>query len=317
MPLIEEPLRVGPLALGSRLVLPPMATHKVGRDGFANEAMAAHYGELAKRAFGLIETEHHYVSADGRAGQRQASAAREDDVPALALVADAVHAAGKPVLLQLNHAGAATTSAVIATTPLAPSEVALRSGDETPRAMDGDDITRVVADFAAAAHRAMAAGYDGVEIHAAHGYLLDEFYSPLTNLRTDAYGGSPGCRAQLLVEVTAAVREATGPGAVVSLRLGACDYAEGGATAEDAVVAARAVANAGADLISVSGGLCGFTRPGHQEPGWFADAATAIRAAVDVPVLLTGGVRSAEDAEALLESGACDLVGIGRHARAV
>lgn len=316
MALLDSSLQVGPLNLQTRIVMPPMATHKAGEDGFETKAMASYYGERAQAGgFGLIETEHHYVSADGRANLRQASASRESDVQALSLTAHAVHAGHTPAVLQISHAGALASPSVTAATPLAPSAIAVpgREG-ELPRAMSKDDIVRVTRDFAVAARRAVEAGFDGVEVHAAHGYLLDEFYSPLTNHRGDAYGGTAENRARFLVEAAEAVREAVGPNALLSVRLGACDYLEGGATVSDAVVAARLLEGVGVDLISVSGGMCGFQRPGHKEPGWFADASAAIREAASIPVLLTGGIKTAEDAEALLEAGACDLVGVGRPA---
>lgn len=316
MALLNMPLQVGPLNLQTRIVMPPMATHKAGEDGFETQAMASYYGERAQAGgFGLIETEHHYVSADGRANLRQASASRESDVQALSLTARAVHAGHTPAILQISHAGALASSSVTAATPLAPSAVAVpgREG-EVPRAMSKDDIERVTRDFAVAARRAVEAGFDGVEVHAAHGYLLNEFFSPLTNHRDDAYGGTAENRVRFLAEVAEAVRESMGEHTLLSVRLGACDYLDGGATVSDAVVAASLLEEAGVDLISVSGGLCGFARPGHHEPGWFADASTAIRKAVSIPVLLTGGIKTAEDAEALLEAGACDLVGVGRPA---
>lgn len=316
MTLIDRPLTVGTRTLATRIVMPPMATHKVGEDGFANQAMADYYGmRAAAGGFGLIQTEHHYVSADGRAGLHQSSASRDDDVSALALAATAVHAGGAPVMLQISHAGSAASSQVTAATPLGPSAVVkptTRGDAELPREMTGDDISRVTEAFAAAARRAIAAGYDGVEVHAAHGYLLDQFYSPLTNLRADEYGGTAENRVRMLAEVTAAVRKAIGPGALLSVRLGACDYLPGGATIDEAVLTAQVLEGVGADLISISGGMCGYLRPGHREAGWFSDASTAIRKAVGIPIMLTGGIKSAEEAEALLAAGACDLVGVGR-----
>lgn len=316
MALLNQSLNVVTHTLATRIVMPPMATRKVGEDGFANRAMATYYGARATAGgFGLIQTEHHYVSADGRAGLHQPSASRDDDVPALALTADAVHAGDAPVMLQINHAGSAASSQVTAATPLGPSAVAkptTRGDAELPREMTGEDIARVTADFAAAARRAMAAGYDGVEVHAAHGYLLDQFWSPITNLRVDGYGGNTENRARMLVEVTTAVRAVIGPDALLSVRLGACDYLPCGATIDEAVVAAQMLEEAGADLLSISGGMCGYLRPGHREAGWFSDASTAIRKAVRIPVMLTGGIKTAGEAEALLRAGACDLVGVGR-----
>ena len=173
MSLPDQPISVGAHTLSTRIVLSPMATHKVGEDGFANQTMADYYGERAVAGgFGLIQTEHHYVSADGRANLHQPSASRNGDVPAIALTAGVVHAAGAPVMLQLNHAGSATSSQVTASTPIGPGMVEnplVRRNAELPREMTGNDIRCVQDDFVAAARRAMAAAYDGVEVHAAHG----------------------------------------------------------------------------------------------------------------------------------------------------
>ena len=166
--------------------------------------------------------------------------------------------------------------------------------------------------YADAARRAMEAGFDGVEIHSAHSYLLNQFYSPLTNLRTDAYGGSLENRIRIIRACVRAVREAIGPDAVLAVRLGGSDYMEGGSTIADAVEAGRAFVADGVDLMDMSGGMCTFSIPGRNYAGFFRDMTEAVKAAVDVPVILTGGVWSAEKAEGLLQDGAADLIGVGR-----
>ena len=166
--------------------------------------------------------------------------------------------------------------------------------------------------FAQAARRAEAAGFDGVEIHAAHGYLLDQFFSPLTNLRGDEYGGDVAGRMRITLEVVAAVRDVLGPRTLLSVRLGGCDYRAGGNTIADGVEAARLLDQAGVDLISVSGGMNYYTRIDTKEPGYFSDLSKPIRAAVGAPVLLAGGIRKIGDAERILGDEVCDLVGIGR-----
>ena len=179
--------------------------------------------------------------------------------------------------------------------------------------MTVEEIHCLERDFAQAALRAQAAGYDGVELHCAHGYLLNQFYSPLTNRRTDAYGAaSVENRGRFLLETVRAVREAVGPQYPLAVRLGGADYCPGGATEEDAVALCRLLAEAGVDLLDISGGMCGFARPGHTEPGYFGTMTEKIRAAVSVPVILTGGIRRLEDAEALLSQGKADLIGVGR-----
>ena len=161
--------------------------------------------------------------------------------------------------------------------------------------MTQQEIDQVVADFASAARRAKEAGFDGVEIHSAHGYLLSQFYSPITNKRTDDYSGtSIAGRTRLHCRVIEAVRSEVGPDYLLALRLGACDYEEGGATREDAVAACKIFEEAGVDLLDISGGLCGYRGDGSKAEGYFGEDSAAIRAAVTVPVIVTGGVRTPE-----------------------
>ncbi len=178
--------------------------------------------------------------------------------------------------------------------------------------MTAEEIRELEERFAEAALRAMRAGYDGVELHCAHGYLLNQFYSPLTNLRRDEYGGDLEGRCRFLLEAAAMARSALGSSPVLAVRLGGCDYLPGGAAEEDAVSASRLLERSGVDLLDISGGMCGFILPGRSEPGYFGSMTEKIKAAVAVPVLLTGGVTRIDDAERLLREGRADLIGVGR-----
>lgn len=179
--------------------------------------------------------------------------------------------------------------------------------------MTAQDIQKVVMDFAQAARRAKQADYDGVEIHSAHGYLLNQFFSPLSNRRTDAYAGNTlEGRLRLHLEILAAIRTEVGNEYPIALRLAACDFMEGGITPEDAVWAAKRLESAGLDLLDISGGFGGYTNPGHMEPGYFSPLSQTVKQAVNIPVLLTGGVQTGTDAECLLEDGKADLIGVGR-----
>ena len=221
--------------------------------------------------------------------------------------------------MQLSHAGSAARPQVIRQVALSPSGVncpGAKVGQPQPRIMTRADIARVVDAFGRATRRARLAGFDGVELHAAHGYLLDQFLSPLTNLRQDEYGGSLEGRLRITLEALDAARAEAG-GMAVSVRLGGCDYMPGGTTVKDACEAAVLLARHGADMISVSGGMNYYTRRDTLEPGWFKGVSGPVREAPaatgrPVPVMLTGGIRSMRDAQALLDEGACDLVGIGR-----
>jgi len=188
----------------------------------------------------------------------------------------------------------------------------LKSGDVAyPRALSREEIGRITAAFAEAAVRAKKAGYDGVEIHGAHGYLLCQFYSPLANFREDEYGGTVEKRVRFHLEVIKAVRAAVGEDFPIAIRMGGCDYMQGGSSIEDCVEACRLFEKAGIDLIDLSGGMCGYLPAGKQAP-YFEDMAKAVKAAVSVPVLVTGGITDAETAQRLLQENACDMVGIGR-----
>ena len=153
---------------------------------------------------------------------------------------------------------------------------------------------------------------DGVELHCAHGYLLNQFYSPMTNKRTDEYGGGLENRLRITLETVAWVRQAIGSEVPIAVRLGGADYLPGGAREEDAAEAGKLLEAAGVDLLDLSGGMCFFVRPGHLEAGYFSSLSEKVKAAVSVPVLLTGGVTKLSDAEALLQYGKADLIGVGR-----
>ena len=317
MSFLTEPMAVRSLVLHSRLVMPPLATEK-SEDGAVGQGLLSYYDEKTKGGwFGLVIVEHSYVSLEGRASRGQVSFARDEDVAGLSCLTDVIHANGCPVFAQINHAGGKGIAG-IEDVPTVPAPTAMdytTTRGEAVRAhtMTQAEIDAIVDTFAQAARRAMEAGFDGVEIHSAHGYLLDQFYSPLTNRRTDAYTGSTiEGRTRIHLEVIEAVRALVGPDYPVALRLGANDYSSGGATAEDAAAACQLFVKAGIDIIDVSGGLCGYRGLGTKEEGYFrADSAT-IRAAVNVPVILTGGVRTYAGAERLIAEGDADLIGVGR-----
>ena len=267
---------------------------------------------------GLIITEHSFVAPKGQAKPNQVSVAHEADAMGLSALADACHNNGIAAVCQISHAGGAARESVTGLPPVAPSPLvssqafAAQEGDGLPLELDEAGIERIVAAFAAAARRVQAAGFDGVEVHSAHAYLLNEFYSPLHNKRTDAYGGTLENRTRIHREVMAAVRQAVGPDFVVGVRLGGCDYENGGATIDDAVWTAQMLESCGASYISVSGGWHAWRRPDHTEPGWFADQSRAVKEAVRIPVMTAGGIQTRAEAERLLEAGICDIAAVGR-----
>ena len=317
--MLNTPITVGTLQLKSRLVMPPMATEK-SAGGKVTDSLVRYYDRMSKGAFlGLVIQEHSFVSPEGQASPNMVSIADDSCIEPLSRIVDAVHKNGVPIIVQINHAGNAAKTAITGLEAISASSVPaskrFSAGADAPlpRPMIQADIDRVAACYVAAAERAKKAGYDGVEVHSAHGYLLDQFYSPLSNKRTDAYTGSTlEGRTKLQAEIVRAIRERMGPDFLISLRLGASDYTEGGAELSDVPEAARIFADAGVDMLSVTGGMCGYSRPGHEEQGWFAELSEAMKSAVDIPVLLTGGITDKDAAEHLLESGAADMIGVGR-----
>jgi len=315
MAYLQAPLATGKLYLKNRLVMPPMATSRANADGSVSDALLDYYDEKsAGGAIALVMIEHSYITKQGQNREGQPSAATDDMIEGLARLADVIHANGSKTALQINHVGGTAKSAVTGLDVVAPSVAPHPFGpsDPTLRVMTLDEIAAVPGLFAAAARRAQSAGFDAVEIHSAHGYLLDQFFSPLTNHRTDEYGGDVHGRIQLHLEVIAAVRGAVGEDFTILLRLGAADYTENGAHIEDSEVAAVAFERAGVDMFDITGGMNGYVRPGHDEPGYFSELSEPIKHVVSVPVILTGGVTEPEQAEALLAAGKADLIGVGR-----
>lgn len=314
MSLFYCPIKVNQLEIKNRLVMPPMATEKADSEGKVTPGLMDYYRKKAQGGYiGLIITEHMYVNLEGKASKNQLSIAEDEDQEGLRELVGVIHENGTKTFAQLNHAGGAADSLITGKEVYGPSQASLPGSLQIFQEMPKDHIQELVEDFTRAALRAKAAGYDGVEIHCAHGYLLDQFYSPLTNRREDEYSGKTlEGRLHFQVQIIHSIRKALGPTYPIALRLGACDYLEGGATLEDAIGAGKILQEAGLDLIDISGGLKGFVHPRNKEPGYFKEASKAIKETLSIPVILTGGITKKTEAESLLEEGAADLVGVGR-----
>lgn len=309
-----EPLAAGTLMLKNRLVMPPMATSKAAADDSVSQELVDYYAEKSRGGFiGLVITEHCFVSKQGQNRAGQPSVADDSKIDGLTRLAEAIRANGSRAVMQISHAGGAASAAVTGFEVVAPSTISSPVGPgETPRPLTSHEIADVVTRFADAARRVRKAGFDGVELHCAHGYLLDQFFSPVTNRRADEYGGDVGGRIRLTLEVVSAVRSAVGQDFPVLVRLGAADYVDGGNTIADAQAAAIALEAAGVDMLDITGGVTGYIRPGHSEPGYFAELSEAVKRVTSIPVMLTGGVTEPQHAESLLAKGSADLVGVGR-----
>ena len=311
MKLLMQPMKLKNVEIKNRVVMPPMATSK-SEDGEVTQKLVDYYDEKSRGGYiGLIITEHAYISKEGMADPGQISISKDSDIKGLKRITETIHNNGSKVIAQINHAGSSAVSEVTGCEPISASAIANTAGI-IPHEMNQVDIERIIHCFAEAARRAKEAGFDGVEIHSAHGYLLNQFFSPLTNKRTDEYGGSLEGRIRIHMEIIKEIRKAVGADYLVALRLGACDYMEGGSTLSDGVAASRVLEKAGLDLLDISGGFCRITRPKHKEPGYFGELTEAIKKEVSVPVILTGGITKGEHAEKLLKEGKADFIGVGR-----
>lgn len=310
---LTQSIAIRGVDLSDRLVMPPMASGKPNPDGTVSDSLVEYYKEKSQGGYlGLVITERAFVCQQGKAHGGQLSIAQEEDIPGLRRLADVLHNNGVKAVAQISHAGGAANPQDTGMEPVSASAVQsprAKAGAPLPRAMTVGEIQAVVEAFAQAACRAQKAGFDGVELHAAHGYLLNQFYSPLTNHRTDAYTGATlAGRLRFLLEAVEAVRAAVGQELLLAVRLGAGDDMPG----EDSVRACQLLEQAGVDLLDISGGFCGPYRGGSKEQGYFSDWSQAVKEAVSVPVLVTGGITQPEAARRLLEAGKADLVGVGR-----
>jgi 2,4-dienoyl-CoA reductase-like NADH-dependent reductase (Old Yellow Enzyme family) len=255
-----QPLQAGPLALKNRLVMPPIVIDRADSEGYVTPEMLGFYREKTEGGyFGLVILENSYITREGKLDRRQLSIADDGTIEGLRRLANTVQANGSKCIMQINHAGMKADEASIGTMPVGPSSFEDLAADRRARELSAGEIEDIVQMFANAATRLKAAGFDGVEIHSAHGFLLNQFYSPLTNQRRDEYGGDVLHRIRIHLEVIEAIRSAVGKDFTISLRLGASDYMPGGTTISDSVIAARELEKAGIDLLSVSGGLSSFT----------------------------------------------------------
>lgn len=316
--MLFSPFSFAGLTLRNRVVMPPMATALEGPggsqqdDGLPGETTIAYYRERAGNGVGMVIVEHTYVSRRGKAHRGQLGLDRDDAIPAFKELALALRTNGAAAAIQLNHAGAAATSEVAGGEPLGPSDIPVPRSERRPRAMSKEEIDQVQECFAAAARRAQLAGFDAVELHSAHGYLGTQFLSPLTNNRTDEYGGSPENRACFILETVAKVKGRVGRDFPIFVRLGSTDGPiPGGFGPEDAAKVARMLQDAGVALIDVSGGF-GGSRPAGAPPGYFVPAASIIKKSISIPVMVTGGITEGQLAEKVLQEGHADLIGVGR-----
>jgi 2,4-dienoyl-CoA reductase-like NADH-dependent reductase (Old Yellow Enzyme family) len=329
VPLLDQTLTLpSGLTLPNRIAKAAMTENLADADNQPTGRHERLYRRWAEGGSGLLVTGNLMVDRRFLERSRNIVADRHLDVIRLGRVRQA--AGSTPMIAQLNHPGR-QTNRFIARTPVAPSAsgaVPMMGLFGKPRALAGEEVEAIVAAFGTAAALCEQAGLDGVQVHAAHGYLLAQFLSPHVNRRTDGWGGDVAGRARALLESVRAARAATGDRFTVAVKLNSSDFRHGGFTEDDAEQVVRLLVEEGVDLIEVSGGtyespaLFGIgvdaaptatTGGGSVKEAYFAAfAQRARRAAPDVPIMLTGGIRTRAVMEALLDDGAVDLIGLGR-----
>jgi 2,4-dienoyl-CoA reductase-like NADH-dependent reductase (Old Yellow Enzyme family) len=326
-----SPLTLRGLTLPNRLVVAPMCQYSV-TDGFVGDYHLAHLGRFALGGFGLVVVEATGVTPEGRISHGDVGLWSDDHIPGLARVVDFLHAEGTAAGIQLAHAGAKASSlrpwdgtgpvtrenARPGEAPwptVSASAVPAGPGWPTPHALDADGLAEVREAFVAATRRAETAGFDVVELHAAHGYLLHQFLSPLSNRREDAYGGSLEARMRFPLEVVDAVRAAWPADRPLFVRVSSVDGSRDGMTVEDTVAFARELKARGVDAVHTSGGGLGG---GWEHPigyGYQVPFAARVRTEAEIPTVAVGLIVDARQAEAIVAGGAADLVAIAREAQ--
>jgi NADPH2 dehydrogenase len=305
MPRLFDTLTVKGTVLRNRIVMPPMQSGRAGFDGSITGRLINFYVRRSL-AIGLPIVEHAYVAPMGKIGPKQLGIYDDKLTSGFEELANAIHNVGAPAVVQISHAGGVANEKVIGTKPAGPSDRG------KTRMLQVEELYGIADAFVAAAERAMEAGFDGVELHGAHGYLLNQFFSPLLNKRTDEFGGSLEKRMVFPLLIAEKVRKTLGS-KLLLYRLGSDDLAPKGIHIQDAVAFAQKLEAAGVDVLDVSGGMCGSEpKQLRQIEGYFISQAQEIKKSVHVPVIGVGGITRAEFADQLVNEGKVDLVAVGR-----
>jgi 2,4-dienoyl-CoA reductase-like NADH-dependent reductase (Old Yellow Enzyme family) len=313
--ILFSPYALRSVQLRNRIVMSPMCMYMAGEDGIAADWHLAHYHARAIGGVGLVILEATAVESRGRISRHDLGLWNDAQVPHLARLVDLVHAEGAAVGVQLAHAGRKAYSSDKGQgpeQPVAPSSVPFGADWVVPTELSMDQMQAVVVAWRLAAERALAAGFDVIEIHGAHGYLNHEFLSPLSNRRTDGYGGSLENRMRFLLQVAGVVREAWPADKPLLVRLSVSDWTTGGLTPDDQVAVARALHQREVDLIDCSSGGIIPDAPAAIGPGYQVPFAAKLRHDAGVPTAAVGLITEPEQANEILVSGDADLIALGR-----
>ena len=296
--------------------MPPMATNFAGEDGSVNDRHIAYYIKRIRGGVGYITFEHTGVLQQGRAFPNMALIDSDQNIPSFRKLVKAIHQENGKILIQINHAGRQTSASITGSPIVAPSAIPCPVRKEMPQALSHKEIQKIVEAFGEAARRVKESEADGVEIHMAHGYLINQFLSPFSNKREDEYGGDADRRMRMAIEVLRTVRNQVGPDFTVLCRISADEYVEGGLKLGDTKEIAKALERNGADALHISACVAasGYLNhpPYYAEEGVFVHLAQGIKSVVSIPIIAVGRIRTPELANQILEEKKADLISMGR-----
>lgn len=313
-----QPGKIGHLTLKNKVVMPAMGVSLAETNGEANDDIIQYYTERARGGVGLIITEVTRIDDQyGAATYKQLAVTDPKQIPQLQRLADAVHKYDTKIFVQLHHPGRETTSQLIGGRQIvAPSAIADKTVKEVPHALTTEEVQQLIKAFIKGAVIAQTAGIDGVELHAAHGYLLNQFLSPYSNQRDDQYGGNFDNRLRILKEIIRGIQQLCGQDYPISVRLSAKEFVAGGLQLADTVKIAKALESYGVSAINVSSGVYEsaptIVEPGSYAQGWKKELAKTIKANITVPVIAVNNIKTPEVAEQLLSENVCDFIGVAR-----
>ncbi|MGA4669524.1 FAD-dependent oxidoreductase [Propionibacteriaceae bacterium Y1923] len=314
-----SPITIGGVEIKNRLVVAPMVTNYCDQDGMPTERFIRYHEEKAKGGWGLIIIEDYAVDPAGRGFWTPGLWDDSQTAPHAGLV-ERLHAHGAKVIAQIYHCGRQTTEALIGVQPVSASGVPDPASGSVPRALTVPEIHRIVQQFAETSLRAKQAGFDGVEVHGAHGYLISQFMSYHANRRVDEYGGSFENRMRFPLEIIAAIRELCGDDFCVTFRISADEQVTDGRGLAETLEIVPLLEAAGIDAIHVSAGTYASSwsiiPPLNVKQGWIVDHAAAIKEVVDIPVITVGRINDPAMAESVLQSGKADMVAMARQSLA-
>lgn len=310
-PKIHEPLSIRDLVVPNRIVFPPFVTGYSNGDGSIGERQVSFYRTIAKSGVGMVIVGASAVAPEGTGCICTTRIDRDEHIPGLTKLFSGIKAEGCAAGIQLYHCGLATNTRRTNGLPIVAPSALPYDGSGTAHELTVEEITGLEDAFAQAAKRAFTAGADFIEIHAAHGYLINQFLSPVYNKRTDQYGGTLENRARFALNIIDQTRKAIGSGPVIGIRVSAVEYQDGGYPIEDAKAFSKWMVEKGVDFVHVSATM---TPRGIRamNKGAFVQLASRIKEAVDVPVICVGAIRELGQAEEIVAKGSADLVAIGR-----